>query len=120
MPTKSIVGTKREIEHALRAVKEENEIDPGNLEFRGTDYKRDDNIRLRTVAVVDINSGRWISYHTAVVQVAHEDWGTVPYFVAFDFERPLTEMQERSEGPSDPYLVTPRQVSTTVWDKVKK
>jgi hypothetical protein len=114
---KSMKKMREEQEAALAAVKSQQ---PDKELQWANDYKLEDGTRLRVVDIEDIDSGRWTSIHRSIVQVSHEDWGTIPYFVAFEFEQPLTEYQEGSEGePGDPYLVIPRSVQTTVWEKVK-
>lgn len=55
-------------------------------------------------------SGRWTEQWVSVFKRGDE-------YVALEYERPSTEMQEGSEGPSEAYAVEPVVISVTKYVK---
>ena len=65
---------------------------------------------------------RWSTFHTAVFRrkkpVTHpQEWDRYEY-VALDYERPATEMQEGGDFHHEFYVVEPYEVTVTKYRKV--
>lgn len=106
MASKSLTRTLDEKAHALRAVKEQLVSEWAELTDKGTFFKRDDGVILRVVDVTNSTDDR---EGRAVVQVAHADWGTIPYFVEFlYFDGPIMDRVN---------IVVPVSKTTTWWKR---
>lgn len=71
-----------------------------------------------------VDSGRWSEHWTAVfkrstLRMGGTDLEWVQHeYVALDYERPATEMQEGGDFYSEAYAVKPVQVTITKYEKV--